>query len=68
MSDEIEYEQAESRAEIIATCHYALASIELYDYAMLDEESKMRIENIKRKALILIDGFLDEIYYENYED
>jgi len=68
MSDEIEYEEAETRAEIIATCHYALASIELYDYAMLDEESKMRIENIKRKALILIDGFLDEIYYENYED
>jgi len=68
MSDEIEYEQAETRAEIIATCHYALASIELYDYAMLDEESKMRIDNIKRKALILIDGFLDEIYYENYED
>ena len=62
------YEESESRAEIIATCHYALASIESYDYAMLDEESKMRIDNIKRKALILIDGFLDEIYYENYED
>jgi len=68
MSEEIVYEESESRAEIIATCHYALASIELYDYAMLDEESKIRIDNIKRKALILIDGFLDEIYYENYED
>jgi hypothetical protein len=68
MSEEIVYEESESRAEIIATCHYALASIESYDYAMLDEESKMRIDNIKRKALILIDGFLDEIYYENYED
>jgi hypothetical protein len=68
MSEEIMYEESESRAEIIATCHYALASIESYDYAMLDEESKMRIDNIKRKALILIDGFLDEIYYENYED
>jgi len=68
MSDEIVYEQAESRAEIIATCHNALASVEFFDYAMLDEESKMRIDNIKRKALILIDGFLDEIYYENYED
>jgi hypothetical protein len=68
MSEEIVYEESESRAEIIATCHYALASVEFYDYAMLDEESKMRIENIKRKSLILIDGFLDEIYYENYED
>jgi len=68
MTEEIVYEESESRAEIIATCHYALASIESYDYAMLDEESKMRIDNIKRKALILIDGFLDEIYYENYED
>ena len=68
MTDEIVYEESESRAEIIATCHYALASIELYDFAMMDEESKIRIESIKRKALILIDGFIDEIYYENYED
>jgi hypothetical protein len=68
MSEEIVYEESESRAEIIATCHYALASVEFFDFAMLDEESKMRIENIKRKSLILIDGFLDEIYYENYED
>lgn len=68
MSDEIVYEEGETRAEIIATCHYALACIDFYDYAMLDEESKIRVDNIKRKALILVDGFLDEIYYENYED
>lgn len=68
MSEEIVYEESETRAEIIATCHYALASIESYDFAMMDDDSKKRIENIKRMSLILIEGFLEEIYYENYED
>ncbi len=68
MTDEIEFEEAESRSEIIATCHYALACADFFDSAMLDEEDKKRVENIKRMSLILVEGYLSEIYYESYED
>lgn len=68
MSDEFVYEEAESRSEIIATCHYALACADFFDSAMLDDEDKKRVENIKRMSLILVEGYLSEIYYESYED
>ncbi len=68
MTEEFEYEEGETRAEIIATCHYALSCTDLFDVVMLDDEDKKRIENIKRMSLILIEGFLSEIYYENYDD
>lgn len=68
MSDEFVYEESESRSEIISTCHYALACTDFFDVAMLDEEDKKRVENIKRMSLILVEGYLSEIYYESYED
>lgn len=61
-------EAAETRGEIISICNYALATCDYYDYSMLSSEDKERIDNIRRMALILVEGFLSEIYYENYED
>jgi len=65
---EIEFEQSESRGEIIHICSVALGVCEAYDYSMQSREDKDRIDNIRRMALILTEGFLTEIYYENYED
>lgn len=61
-------EAAETRGEIISIANYALATCDYYDYSMLSSEDKERIDNIRRMALILVEGFLSEIYYENYED
>jgi hypothetical protein len=61
-------EAGETRGEIISICNYALATCDYYDYSMLSSEDKERIDNIRRMALILVEGFLSEIYYENYED
>ena len=61
-------EAGETRGEIISICNYALATCDYYDYSMMSREDKDRIDNIRRMALILVEGFLSEIYYENYED
>lgn len=61
-------EAGETRGEIISIANYALATCDYYDYSMLSSEDKERIDNIRRMALILVEGFLSEIYYENYED
>ena len=66
--EEIEYEAGETRGEIIHICSIALGVCESYDYSMMSREDKDRIDNIRRMALILTEGFLTEIYYENYED
>lgn len=68
LSDEFEYEPCETRGEIIHICSVALGVCEAYDYSMQSREDKDRIDNIRRMALILTEGFLTEIYYENYED
>jgi hypothetical protein len=68
LSDEMEYEAAETRGEIIHICSVALSVCDAYDYSMQSREDKERIDNIRRMALILTEGFLTEIYYENYED
>ena len=61
-------EAGETRGEIISIANYALATCDYYDYSMQSREDKDRIDNIRRMALILVEGFLSEIYYENYED
>jgi hypothetical protein len=68
LSDEMEYEPAETRGEIIHICSVSLSVCDAYDYSMQSREDKDRIDNIRRMALILTEGFLTEIYYENYED
>lgn len=66
--EEFEFEAGETRGEIISIANYALATCDFYDYSMLSSEDKDRIDNIRRMALILVEGFLSEIYFENYED
>lgn len=66
--EEILIEDGETRGEIISIANYALSTCDFYDYSMLSSEDKERIDNIRRMALILVEGFLSEIYYENYED
>lgn len=66
--EEFIYEEGETRGEIISICNYALATCDYYDYSMMSREDKDRIDNIRRMALILVEGFLSEIYYENYEE
>jgi hypothetical protein len=61
-------EAGETRGEIISICNYALATCDYYDYSMISREDKERIDNIRRMALILVEGFLSEIYFENYEE
>jgi hypothetical protein len=61
-------EAGETRGEIISICNYALSTCDYYDYSMQSREDKERIDNIRRMALILVEGFLSEIYYENYEE
>jgi hypothetical protein len=68
VNEEIIYEPAETRGEIIHICSVALGVCDYYDYSMQSREDKDRIDNIRRMALILTEGFLTEIYYENYED
>jgi hypothetical protein len=68
INEEIIYEPCETRGEIIHICSVALGVCEAYDYSMQSREDKDRIDNIRRMALILTEGFLTEIYYENYED
>ena len=67
-SDEFEFEAGETRGEIINICSLALTVCDAYDYSMQSREDKARIDNIRRMALVLTEGFLEEIYYENYED
>jgi hypothetical protein len=67
-TEEIIYEPCETRGEIIHICSVALSVCDAYDYSMQSREDKDRIDNIRRMALILTEGFLTEIYYENYED
>lgn len=61
-------EAGETRGEIISICNYALATCDYYDYSMMSREDKERLDNIRRMALILVEGFLSEIYFENYEE
>ena len=68
VNEEIIYEPCETRGEIIHICSVALGVCEAYDYSMQSREDKDRIDNIRRMALIQTEGFLTEIYYENYED
>lgn len=66
--EDIEFEPGETRGEIISIANYALSTCDFYDYSMLSSEDKERIDNIRRMALILVEGFLSEIYFENYEE
>jgi hypothetical protein len=65
--ENMEFEQADTRYEIISMCNQALSSVEGFDTYMIDEKDTYKIKEIKRKCLALIDLHIGMIYDENFE-
>ena len=65
--ENMEFEPADTRYEIISMCNSALNAVEGYDTYMIDEEDAFKIKEIRRKSLALIDLHIGMIYDENFE-
>jgi hypothetical protein len=65
--ENMEFEQCDTRYEIISMCNSALNSVEGFDTYMIDEKDTYKIKEIKRKCLALIDLHIGMIYDENFE-
>jgi hypothetical protein len=65
--ENMEFEAADTRYEIISMCNSALNAVEGYDTGMISKEDAFKIQEIKRKCLALIDFHIGMIYDENFE-
>jgi hypothetical protein len=65
--ENMEFEAADTRYEIISMCNSALNAVEGYDTAMISKEDAFKIKEIRRKSLALIDFHIGMIYDENFE-
>jgi hypothetical protein len=65
--ENMEFEPADTRYEIISMCNQALSSVEGFDTYMIDEKDTYKIKEIKRKCLALIDLHIGMIYDENFD-
>ena len=65
--ENMEFEQADTRYEIISMCNQALSSVEGFDIGMISKEDAFKIKEIRRKSLALIDLHIGMIYDENFE-
>jgi hypothetical protein len=65
--ENMEFEAADTRYEIISMCNSALNSVEGYDTGMISKEDAFKIKEIRRKSLALIDLHIGMIYDENFE-
>jgi hypothetical protein len=65
--ENMEFEQADTRYEIISMCNQALSSVEGFDTGMISKEDAFKIKQIKRKCLDLIDLHIGMIYDENFD-
>ena len=65
--ENMEFEQADTRYEIISMCNSALNSVEGFDTGMISKEDAFKIKEIRRKSLALIDLHIGMIYDENFE-
>jgi hypothetical protein len=65
--EHMEFEQCDTRYEIISMCNQALSSVEGFDTYMIDEKDTYKIKEIKRKCLALIDLHIGMIYDENFD-
>lgn len=65
--ENMEFEAADTRYEIISMCNQALNSVESFDTGMISKEDAFKIKEIKRKSLALIDLHIGMIYDENFE-
>ena len=65
--ENMEFEPADTRYEIISMCNSALNSVEGFDTGMISKEDAFKIKEIRRKSLALIDLHIGMIYDENFE-
>jgi hypothetical protein len=65
--ENMEFEQCDTRYEIISMCNQALSSVEGFDIGMISKEDSFKVKEIKRKCLALIDLHIGMIYDENFE-
>lgn len=65
--EHMEFEQCDTRYEIISMCNNALNAVEGFDTGMINKEDAFKIKEIKRKSLALINLHIGMIYDENFE-
>jgi hypothetical protein len=65
--ENMEFEPADTRYEIISMCNSALNAVEVFDTGMINKEDAFKIKEIRRKSLALIDLHIGMIYDENFE-
>ena len=64
--EHMEFEQSDTRYEIISMCNQALNAVEGFDTGMISKEDAFKIKEIKRKCLALIDLQIGMMYDENF--
>ena len=62
----MEYEQSDTRYEVVSICNQALNAVEGFDSYF--ESDKIRVDEIKRKALRLIEHQINMMYDEHFEN
>jgi hypothetical protein len=65
IAEEVIYEEYDTRGEILLHCYNAIAATEMVD-TYLKKEIKQK-ENIKRKALDVIEYYIKEIHAEIFD-
>ena len=63
---DMEYEQSDTRYEVVSICNQALNAVEGFDSYF--EADIIKVKEIKRKALRLIDFHISMLYDETFED
>ena len=63
---DMEYEQSDTRYEVVSICNQALNAVEGFDSYF--EADIVKVKEIKRKALRLIDFHISMLYDETFED
>lgn len=64
--EEVEYEEADSRSEIISSCYSAITALESVDTGMNKSWAAMKKRTIRR-CITLLDYYISEMYYEAFE-
>ena len=64
--DGMEYEQSDTRYEVVSICNQALNAVDGFDSYF--EEDITKVKEIKRKALRLIELHISMLYDETFED
>lgn len=62
----MEFEQSDTRYEVVSICNQALNAVEGFDSYL--KSDKIKVDEIKRKALRLIDFHISMLYDETFED